>query len=59
MAVTLRNRLQAMVGHGLPPTFAFEYPTAAEMAAALDMLLWSSGVVEGEFTAADRDEIRI
>ena len=59
MAVTLRNRLQAMVGHGLPPTFAFEYPTAAEMAAALDMLLWSSGVVEGEFTATDRDEIRI
>jgi len=64
MAVTLRNRLQAMVGHGLPPTFAFEFPTSAEMAAALDMLLWTSGAVEGQptetdLTATDRDEIRI
>ena len=64
MAVTLRNRLQAMVGHGLPPTFAFEFPTSAEMAAALDMLLWTSGAVEDQSTAADltatdRDEIRI
>ncbi len=64
MAVTLRNRLQAMVGHGLPPTFAFEFPTSAEMAAALDMLLWTSGAVEDQstatdLTATDRDEIRI
>jgi acyl transferase domain-containing protein len=59
MAVTLRNRLQAIVGQGLPPTFAFEYPTAAEMAAALDMLLWSTGAVEDEPAATDRDEIRI
>jgi acyl transferase domain-containing protein len=59
MAVTLRNRLQAMVRHGLPPTFAFEYPTAAEMAAALDMLLWSTGAIEDEVTATERDEISI
>jgi acyl carrier protein len=59
MAVTLRNRLQAMVGHGLPPTFAFEYPTPAEMAVALDMLLWGAGVAEDEHAEADRDEIQI
>jgi myxalamid-type polyketide synthase MxaE and MxaD len=59
MAVTLRNRLQAVIGHGLPPTFAFEYPTPTEMAIALDMLLWSSGAVEDEFAATERDEIQI
>jgi acyl transferase domain-containing protein len=63
MAVVLRNRLQAMVGHGLPATFAFEHPTAQEMALALDLLLWSSGVVEDELAAEqdaiERDEIQI
>lgn len=59
MAVTMRNRLQAMVGHGLPPMFAFEFPTPAAMAVELDMLLWSSGVVDEEHTATERDEIRI
>jgi hypothetical protein len=59
MAVTLRNRLQAMVGQGLPPTFAFEHPSPAEMAIALDMLLWGSGVAEDAHSEADRDEIQI
>jgi acyl transferase domain-containing protein len=59
MAVTLRNRLQAIVGRGLPPTFAFEYPTSAEMAAALDMLLWSTAGVEDELSSTERDEISI
>lgn len=58
MAVTLRNRLQAMIGQGLPPTFAFEYPTPAEMAIALDMLLWGSGI-EDEQSTTERDEIQI
>jgi len=63
MAVVLRNRLQAMVGHGLPATFAFEHPSAREMALALDLLLWSSGVVEDDLAAEqetiERDEIQI
>lgn len=59
MAVTLRNRLQAMVGRGLPPTFAFEFPTSTEMAVALDLLLWSTGAAEDHATATERDEIRI
>jgi acyl transferase domain-containing protein len=57
MAVVLRNRLQAMVGHGLPATFAFEHPSAQEMALALDLLLWSSGVVEDELGTAEHDAI--
>jgi acyl transferase domain-containing protein len=59
MAVTLRNRLQLIAGHGLPPTFAFEFPTAAEMASAIDMLLWGSGVAEEEHSTTERDEIQI
>jgi acyl transferase domain-containing protein len=59
MAVTLRNRLQLMVQHGLPPTFAFEFPTPAEMAIELDMLVWSSGAAEEENSAGERDEIQI
>ena len=63
MAVVLRNRLQAMVGHGLPATFAFEHPSAREMALALDLLLWSSGVVEDDLAVEqdtiERDEIQI
>jgi acyl transferase domain-containing protein len=59
MAVTLRNRLQAMIGHGLPATFAFEFPTSAEMASALDLLLWGSAEAEDEHSTMQRDEIRI
>jgi hypothetical protein len=59
MAVTLRNRLQALIGHGLSPTFAFEHPTPARMAMALDMLLWGSGVMDEEGSGIERDEIRI
>jgi acyl transferase domain-containing protein len=70
MAVTLRNRLQAMIGHGLPATFAFEFPTPAEMASALDMLLWGTVVAEDGHSTNDpfdqfdkstmeRDEIQI
>jgi NAD(P)-dependent dehydrogenase (short-subunit alcohol dehydrogenase family)/acyl carrier protein len=43
MAVTLRNRLQQLTGHSLPSTFVFEYPTTAQMASALDLLMWGSG----------------
>jgi hypothetical protein len=58
MAVNLRNRLQALIGHVVPPTFAFEHPTPAQMAMALDMLLWSTGIEE-ELSETDRDEIQI
>jgi myxalamid-type polyketide synthase MxaE and MxaD len=59
MAVTLRNRLQTVVGQRLLPTFAFEYPTPAEMAVALDLLLWSSSEAETLETNLERDEISI
>ena len=59
MAVDLRNHLQSMMGHPLPPTFAFEYPTPAQMAMALDLVLWGSGVVEEQAAATERDEIQI
>jgi acyl carrier protein len=58
MAVNLRNRLQALIGHIIPPTFAFEHPTPAQMAMALDMILWSSGIEE-DLSASDRDEIQL
>jgi acyl carrier protein len=59
MAVNLRNRLQSLIGHGLSSTFAFEYPTPAEMAMALDLLLWGSGVVDETASMNQRDEIQI
>ncbi|HEY9125672.1 MAG TPA: type I polyketide synthase, partial [Acidobacteriaceae bacterium] len=64
MAVTLRNQLQAMVGNELPATFAFEYETPAEMAMALDLLLWTAGADESGSEQAseasiERDEISI
>jgi NAD(P)-dependent dehydrogenase (short-subunit alcohol dehydrogenase family) len=59
MAVNLRNRLQSLVGHGLSSTFAFEYPTPAQMAMALDLLLWGSGVVDETASISQRDEIQI
>jgi acyl transferase domain-containing protein len=59
MAVNLRNRLQTLIGQGLSPTFAFEYPTPVQMAMALDMLLWSAGVTDEESSGAERDEIQI
>jgi len=59
MAVNLRNRLQALIGHTLSPTFAFEYPTPAQMAMALDLALWGSGVIEEHAAATERDEIQI
>jgi acyl transferase domain-containing protein/SAM-dependent methyltransferase/acyl carrier protein len=42
MAITLRNRIQSLFGYTLPSTFAFEYPTIAKMASALDLLIWGS-----------------
>jgi hypothetical protein len=59
MAVSLRNRLQELTGHALSATFAFEYPTPAQMAVALDMLLWGAGAADKEHSAAERDEIHI
>ena len=59
MGVVLRNRLQEIVGRDLAPTFAFEYQTPAEMAGALDLLLWSSGAMDDELSATERDEIQI
>jgi acyl transferase domain-containing protein len=59
MAVNLRNRLQRLIGYGLSPTFAFEYPTPAQMAMALDMLLWGSGVIDEANSNTERDEIQI
>jgi len=59
MAVSLRNRLQQLAGHALSATFAFEYPTPARMAMALDMILWGAGAVDEEHSAAERDEIHI
>jgi len=59
MAVNLRNRLQEIVGQALPTTFAFEFPTSAQMAAALDRLLQESGAVDGAKSNLERDEIRI
>ena len=59
MAVNLRNRLQALVGHALPSTFAFEHPTPAKMALALDLLLWSAGIEDDLSSETERDEIKI
>ena len=59
VAVKLRNRLQAMIGHNLPATFAFEYPTASDMALAIDMMLWSEGLEEDQDPSLERDEISI
>jgi len=58
MAVNLRNRLQALIGHTLPSIFVFENPTPAQMAIALDMILWGAGV-EDDLPNIERDEIRI
>jgi len=35
MAVELRNRLSALIGHTLPASFVFDYPNIAALAAAL------------------------
>ncbi len=59
MAVSLRNRLQELLGHALSATFAFEYPTPARMAIALDTILWGAGAVDEEHSAGERDEIHI
>jgi hypothetical protein len=59
MAVSLRNRLQKLSGHALSATFAFEHATPAQMAMALDTILWGAGAVDEEHSAAERDEIQI
>jgi hypothetical protein len=59
MAVSLRNRLQQLTGHALSATFAFEHSTPAQMAIALDMILWGAGVVDEDHSAGERDEIHI
>lgn len=59
MAVSLRNRLQELIGHALSATFAFEYSTPARMAMALDTILWGAGAVDEEHSAGERDEIHI
>ncbi len=58
MAVNLRNRLQAVTGQALPPTFAFEHPTTSQMAAAIDLLFWTRGL-DDRSSHAERDEIQI
>jgi NAD(P)-dependent dehydrogenase (short-subunit alcohol dehydrogenase family) len=59
MAVSLRNRLQQLIGHALSAAFAFEYATPARMAMALDMILWGAGEADEEHSAAERDEIHL
>lgn len=59
MAVDLRNRLQSLTGIEIATTMALEYPTAGEIAVALDMLFWSAGVADDASTHTERDEIRI
>ncbi len=59
MAVTLRNQLQAKAGLGLPATFAFEHETAAEMARALDLMLWTTCAIKEGAASEERDEITI
>jgi len=59
MAVRLRNRLQELAGLALAATFAFEFPTPAEMAAAIDSLLTASGEANDESSSLERDEIQI
>ena len=59
MAVSLRNRLQQLIGHALSATFAFEYSTPAQMAMALDTILWGAGAVDEEHSAGERDEIHL
>jgi acyl transferase domain-containing protein len=59
MAVSLRNRLQELIGQVLSATFAFEHTTPARMAIALDTILWGAGAVDEEHSAGERDEIHI
>jgi acyl transferase domain-containing protein len=75
MAVTLRNRLQVLIGHSLPSTFVFEFPSASQMAVELDLLMWGSDYgsdrststqlqsgsdrKQAQVTNLERDEIRI
>ena len=59
MAVTLRNRLQQLIGYSLSATFAFEHATPARMAIALDTILWGAGEIEEAHSVGERDEIQI
>lgn len=59
MAVSLRNRLQKLTGCSLSPTFAFEHATPSQMAMALDMILWGSGVADETHARIEREEIGI
>jgi acyl transferase domain-containing protein len=59
MAVTLRNRLQAITGHTLPTNIAFEFPTSAEIAAALEVILGNADAAFENGASLERDEIQI
>ncbi len=56
MAVELRNRLQAFLGQDLPPNFAFDQPTVAEMAQEIEARLWAARPVLAPASANDQTE---
>jgi hypothetical protein len=55
MAVELKGRLEAGLGHALPATVAFEYPTVEALAAYLarDVLALELSETSGEASPAD------
>jgi acyl carrier protein len=55
MAVELRNRLQSSVGHSLPTTLAFDYPTASALADFLAHGVLTIGV-DRDAVLAEPDE---
>ncbi len=52
-AVELRNRLQGAVGHALPPTAAFDWPTIEEMARQLAALFGAAPEAANDEAAAE------
>jgi phthiocerol/phenolphthiocerol synthesis type-I polyketide synthase D len=52
-AIDLKDRLEKALGHTLRSTIAFDYPTAAEMAAHLAQTLFPSTEPSTKVTAAE------
>jgi acyl carrier protein len=54
MAVNLRNRLQAALGHELPATLAYTYPTVEQLAEQLFRLVYDSRTGLAAVAGSDR-----
>jgi acyl transferase domain-containing protein len=60
MAVNLRNRMRAALGHELPLRFVIERPTVFALADALDTILWTMQEEPAQQNSSlQQDEIRL